>query len=251
VSTIDEIVGRCEALRSVGPRADPADVAWLIGCFDHPLKVVQRTAGETLVALADAGTPVSQAVEDAMEVGPFRRRWVAAWAASRMGGPWSAVRLAVLLEALGSDDGDVRWAAARILTGAAAVPDALVPRLRDLTGSGGPEQRKMAVYCLRDLGCTDVASAACYRAALGDGSPGVRLAGMSALLRTHGESREDARRIARLLGDPDGGVRRAAAATLGRMSVADAEVVEALERAAGSDDPVFGRAARAALAALR
>jgi HEAT repeat protein len=246
----EDVLARCEGLRAGAAGAAAADVAWLIGCFDHPLKVVQRTAGDTLVALAAAGIDVAGAIERAVLTGSFRRRWVAAWTASRLPVSRSPAQEDVLLEALGTDDGDVRWAAARILSGGTRTTD-LVPHLLALATAGNDEQRKMAVYCLRDLGRTDAASLARYRAALDDSCPGVRLAGMSALQRAGGGEAADARRIARLLDDdPDGGVRRAAAATLGRLGVGDAEVRKRLARASASEDAVLARTARAALGRL-
>lgn len=250
MSAPEDVLARCEALHADAAGAAAADVAWLVGCFDHPLKVVQRTAGETLVALAAAGVDVADTIERAVATGPFRRRWVAAWTASRLPALRSPAQEDVLLEALGTDDGDVRWAAARILTAGVGAPD-LAPRLLALATAGNAEQRKMAVYCLRDLGRADAVSLARYRAALDDPSPGVRLAGMSALQRAGSGEPADARRIARLLDDdPDGGVRRAAAATLGRLGIADAEVRQRLARASASDDPVLARTAHAALGRL-
>ncbi|HEX6060388.1 MAG TPA: HEAT repeat domain-containing protein [Gemmatimonadaceae bacterium] len=245
----DAVLARCEALRDGTTPVSERDVAWLVGCFAHPLKVVQRTAGEALAALAAGGMDVGRALEDAMGEGPFRRRWVAAWTASRIPGGRSAAQVRVLLEAIGADDGDVRWAAARILTDGEPTRE-LVASLAALASGGGAGQRKMALYCLRDLGRADDEAVLRYRDALGDPSPGVRLAGMSALQRIRPGHRDDGRRIAALLDDPDGGVRRAAAATLGRMGVADPEVLARLDRAAESDDDVLARTARAARARL-
>lgn len=242
--TTAETLARCEALRSGEAEAGTAEVAWLVECFDHPLKVVQRRAGEALLALGAAGRPVGAALETAMRSGPFRRRWAAAWTAAQAPGGRTEASTAVLFEALGVDDGDVRWAAARILTSGETRASA---RLLDLAEGGNDEQRKMAVYCLRDLARRDDAAQARYRAALQDRAAGVRLAGLSAIQRVGRGGAADARAVAALLDDADGGVRRAAAATLGRMGVGDARVVRALRDAAASDDAVLARIAGAAL----
>src|SRR5437016_5649329 len=61
-----------------------------------------------------------------------------------------APTLPVLLETLGADGGDLRWAAADIVV---RLRDraGLVGSLRGLVTSGNAGQRKMALYCLRDI----------------------------------------------------------------------------------------------------
>ena len=56
----------------------------------------------------------------------------------------------MLLEALGEDDGDMRWAAARIVVRMRDEPG-LVGMLVELAVRGRGSQRKMALYCIRDL----------------------------------------------------------------------------------------------------
>lgn len=75
--------------------------------------------------------------------------------------------LPVLLQAMGAQDADVRWAAADIaahMKGDAAVVDAL----RLLLHNGNALQRTMAAYCLRDLDVRSQEIEAALRAALGD-----------------------------------------------------------------------------------
>jgi len=246
--TADEVLGRCEALRDGNIAAGESDLAWLIGCFEHPIRAVRRTAGDAVVALARSGHAVRLALHRAMGPGPFERRWVAAWIWSRIFEEGDDVARGVLVEALGVDDGDIRWAAARALTSAPG--DGVSMRLRTVAAEGNAEQRKMAIYCLRDLGSRDTQAIELFRSALSDAAPGVRLAAMNALARTE-PTRDSARRIARLIDDPDGGVRRAAVATVSRVGVDDPEVIEALRICAVSDDAILARGAAAALARLR
>lgn len=250
MSTAEEALARCESLCGDPGAVRPEDVEWLIEAFDHPMKVVQRAAGTALVAIARAGTDVSRSLEDAMASDSSRRRWVAAWTAGQIPGVDARSIAPALFEALGVDDGDVRWAAARMLTGRAE-RDEVAKGLLALGASGNAAQRKMALYCLRDLGRRDAAAAVRYREGLRDDDAGVRLAAMSALARVGSVRADDARRIAALLDDPEGGVRRAAAATLGRGGVSDEVVRDALARAAQDDDPVLARIARGAIGRLR
>jgi hypothetical protein len=64
------------------------------------------------------------------------------------------------IEAMGDDDGDLRWAASGVIAcGAGLVPD-LAARLRNLASSGSATTRKMALLCLAHAGDCD-ASFAC------------------------------------------------------------------------------------------
>lgn len=229
-------------------RADAEELALLLEALGAPTKVIQRGAAEALAALARAGQPIEALLARGLADTAPRRRWGATYAWSRLG-PVPAACLPVLLDALGADDGDLRWASAtilRTLTGVPAVPAAL----RALLGSPNPLQRKMALYCLRDL---EVRAPDLERelvAALADADAAVRLAAMSALAALAEDRRGAARALVARLEDADPGVRRAAAAALGRLGVGDVAVTAALRRAAAAGDPALERAAAGALATL-
>jgi HEAT repeat protein len=178
-----------------------------------------------------------------------RRRWGATYARALLGSLPPAC-LPILLDALGDADGDLRWASAAILRaqpGLSGLPAAL----RGALGSGNPLQRKMALYCLRDLGVRDAGLEPRLVAALDDPDTGVRLAAMSALVGLVTDRPGAARGLVRRLDDADAGVRRAAAAALGRLGVDDAPTRAALDRACGAGDPALTRAATRALAGRR
>src|SRR6185369_11482334 len=88
----------------------------------------------------------------------------------------------VLLDTLGAEDGDLRWAATAILLGLSDRA-ATVAGLRGLLDAGNAAQRKMALYCLRDLGIRSPDAEAAAIRALADVDQGVRLAAMAALAR--------------------------------------------------------------------
>jgi HEAT repeat protein len=232
-----------------GRAATAAETQWLLACLERPVKRVQRTAAEALADLEAAGVAVRAALEARLAAAMFAHRWGAAYALARLGEPPASV-LPILVEAMGSDDGDLRWAAARIAVEQVRTPE-LTRCLLDAAAEPRAELRKMALYCLRDLGVRTPECDARCRAALADDAIGVRLAGLSALARLGVDRAATARAVLPLLGDPEPGVRRAAAATLGRVGVASPEVVVALERAAGASDEFLARAARQALASLR
>lgn len=223
------------------------DVAFLVGCLGASTKAVQRRAAEALAVLAAAGVSVRDAIAPVLTAPVLRTRFGGAYALSLLGTTPVAC-VPVLLDALGTDDGDLRWAAATILLpfGTAV----LLEPLRGLLRDGNTAQRKMALYCLRDLAPTPVGVDPELAAALADPDAPVRLAAMAALARLGVDRAAVARALTPLLDDADVGVRRAAAATLGRVGVGNEQVRAALARAAAGDDPPLARAAAAALTRL-
>src|SRR5206468_2882544 len=83
-------------------------------CLGAGRKVVERPAAEAFATLAARGAPVEDVLLAALASPLPRRRWGAAFALSLVGNP-PAATLPVLLETLGADDGDLRWAAAPIV----------------------------------------------------------------------------------------------------------------------------------------
>jgi HEAT repeat protein len=221
-----------------------SDLDVLVRGLDHPTKLARRQAAE---ALGEAGArdPVVRArLLAELEVGHPARRWTVAYALF-LAGERSERLWPVLRDALGSDDGDLRWAASRLVV-ALEVPD-LTERLLAALGSGPPERRKMALYCLRERGERSAGIDAAVTAALEDADSAIRLAAMSALVMVAGEPEPAARALQRRLHDRDAGVRRAAAAALGRLGVRTPEVLASLDEAAHADDEALARAARGAL----
>ena len=239
---------RVAAIAELGGDAGAAELEALADCLGHDRKVVQRRAAEAFAALDRRGTPVRAVLATALGSAAIRQRWGAAYALSLLGVP-PPETLPVLLETLGQDDGDMRWAAARIVV---RMRDeaGLVPMLAELATRGSGPQRKMALYCLRDLEAVPADAERVAIAALGDPDVGVRLAALSTLPAVAIDRAAAARRVLSLLDDPDGGVRRAAAAALGKLGVGSEEVVAVLRAALPGADPSLRRAAEGALRRL-
>jgi HEAT repeat protein len=155
-----------------------------------------------------------------------------------------------LLDALASSDGDVRWAAARLVVSAIRHEPALAPLVPPLIGAASPLQRKMALYCLRDLATAVAVDGTGIAPALDDGDPAVRMAAMAAALAVLPRTADLAERMAVLLDDREPGVRRVAALTLGQLGVATTAVVGRLDAATSSDDAALAKTARDALSRL-
>lgn len=239
-SDVVERLAAMAELRECG-RADAAAVTSLIECLGDHRKIIQRRGAETLAALGARGTAVHAPLRAALHSKAARQRWGAAYALSLVGPP-EMIALPALLEALGADDGDVRWAAGNIVLRMPAT-ERLIGALRELVAHGSALQRKMATYCLRDLNAPSPAVENTVRAALNDTDRGVRLAAMSALARLAIDRPTAARDLIRMLNDEDVSVRRVAAAVLGLLGERSEAVRSALEVAANSDDPSLQRAA--------
>jgi len=232
---------------AAGADASAADLEGLAACLGAERKAVQRRAAEALAALDARGVPVRARLARVLAQGPPRARFGAAWALATAGETSPATH-AVLLDALGDADGDLRWAAADLLV---RVRFADGPaRLRDLVATGSGAARKMALYCLRDLGAAGPDVERTVLGALDDPDPGVRLAAMAALARLACDRDAAAARLTGALASGPPALRRAAAAALGTLGRATPAVLAALDAAAGASDPALRRAAAGALRAL-
>jgi HEAT repeat protein len=241
---------RVAALQRIAAAATATDeeLQAMTSCLGVPDKLIQRRAGEALAQLHAAGVAVEQILQQALHSSEATRRWGAAFALSLIG-PLPADAQPVLIENLGVEDGDIRWAAADLLMRTAGWGGAAA-ELCALVSSGNVHQRKMAAYCLRTLDQRSVAVDATLIAALGDVHPTVRLAALAALSKLALDRPTAAQAIAALLEDADAGVRRAAAATLGELGDGSSETLAALGRAALSDDESLQRAATRSLTKL-
>jgi hypothetical protein len=156
--------------------------------------------------------------------------------------------LPTLLEVVGLDDGDLRWAASELIKQLAAVDRERVVAALLVAARDPAAQRKMALYCLRDLGVAEASDIALD--ALADPHRETRLAAVALLAKVHPDTSAAARRIAALVDDADPHMQRVAAATLGSLGVSLPEVRAALDRAEASGDDSLRRAARRSRALL-
>jgi hypothetical protein len=210
-STVDEA-----ALAALAGRAlEAADEAVLARLLAHPAKPVQLRAAALISESISAQQMPAELLDAFFAAREVEVRWGAAFAASRAGVSDERV-VDVAVEALDVQDGDVRWAAASIVTRAARESEDVRTRLRTLATSGAPRSRKMALLCLCDSGVRD---GKLYRGALADADPFVRLAAMTTLVRSGDSSAESIAALRRVSeDDADARVRRGATAILSRLS---------------------------------
>jgi HEAT repeat protein len=228
---------------------DAADLEALCACLADTHKLVQRRAAEVAAALARRGVAAIEArLRAALTAPELRLRWGAAYALFLIGPPPRAA-LPTLLEVMGLADGDLRWAAVDLLKQLAAAERPLVVgQLLAAAQTPGP-QRKMALYCLRDLAVGEAFDAAL--SALGDARVDVRLAALALVATVHPDATTAADRIAALIDDADPRVQRAAIGTLGGLGVDSEAVRVALARAEASADASLQRAAAQSRRQLR
>lgn len=224
----------------------------LFACLGHRAKKVQRGAAAVLVRCASEQSAVVEGLRARLADSDTRIRWTAAFALSELDLP-DPSPLPVLIENLGHQESDLRWAAhTAILRLAGRNAQPIIDAMLRLVHGGNAVQRRMALYCLRDLEQTHDRAQAAYLHGLNDRDATVRLAGLACLGKLRVTSEPLRIALVRLLEyDPDSGVRRSAAVACGQVGDTSHRVIEALEGAAGTDDASLAKAAAKALEKLR
>ncbi len=187
----------------------------LLDALDQTDKAVVRRAVEELVALAADEPEVAEVLAQRLREAP---RWPVAYALGQITRP-SAPCLEMLAWGLGSGDQDLRWATQLLLTDLGKRYPEVVSRLEALLREGSATQRRMAVYCLRDIATAGAGLPAVFLEAMRDPEPLVRVAVVTSLAKASevGAETLDAVRSA-AAGDADARVRNAAAFALKRLS---------------------------------
>lgn len=227
----------------------------LVACVGANRKVIQRRAAEALAGLALHDARIIEKLRAALSHADSRARWGAAYALGlvTLEGALDLAAMPALIEAIASSDGDVRWAAAELIVRLGKTHrDAVSMRLIELTRTGNLNARKMALYCLRDVGGPREELLGVAESCSGDHQSLLKMAALSLISRIENPGERATTLAIRLLeADPDAGVRRCAAVALGHLANRSPRVTEALARAAHADgDLSMQRAAQGALARL-
>lgn len=192
------------------------DIASLIESLGRSDRSVVRTAIESLVTLGHERPEVRDTLNRLLQQVPSEKRWPVAYTLGQLSQPTSAC-LSVLTKGLGCEDADIRWATLQLLTRLGKNDKRILPLVSDLLNTGNPTQRRMAVYCLRDLGLED---RSVQLQCLGDSDPLVRVAAVTTLSKQSQLSDDVLRVLVRLNSDDtDSRVRSATKFALERLGI--------------------------------
>jgi HEAT repeat protein len=224
--------------------------AALIAQLDHNDKPTIRAAVDALIAMATDSPDLRDALNRRLAETGHKQYWPVAYVLANLPQPSRAV-ITGLLATLDHREPDIRWAISLLLARIAKDDPDLIHSLIQLCATGSDNQKRMALYCLRDLMLCDAASLAALLSALGDREPSVRVAAAICL-----KARSDVGQAGKNLlfqvysNDAESRVRHAAAITLANLGSPASEFLIALKRNSESENEQTRKAAVAALGLL-
>jgi len=195
-------------------------------------KAVARAASDALVAIGRSVGGVDAVLKDALAAPDAESRWTAAFTAARLEPPGPRL-LPALVEALSCDDGDIRWAAARILVDMSRLHGEVVPLLIGLARSDPqPGVRRMSIHTLRKLVGTHPEIDDALLGATDDEATPVRRAALTALAGIPEPTDALLARLTTILThDADASSQRLAALALGELGERRGDLPEPAGRA--------------------
>jgi HEAT repeat protein len=225
-------------------------LAALIADLDHPDKPTIRAAVNQLIGLARESAQVRTALDRRLTELGQRNYWPVAYILGHLPQP-SGVTIRNLLDSLDHREPDIRWAIVLLLVRIAKSEISIIGLLIDLCRSGTANQKRMAIYGLRDLALNDAASLQAILRSLSDSDSTVRVAAATSLKnRTDDTDRVRDALLQSYLIDADIRVRNAAAVTLANIGSPSEEFLGALKEASASDNSQTRKAAAVALGLL-
>jgi HEAT repeat protein len=241
--------------------SDPAAILFteaLCAALGDPVKSVSRAASDALVAIGQRRGDVPPGLRAALHGADPVLRFGAAFTLARIAPPGPRL-LPALVEALSSADGDVRWAATRLLVETGRSHSEVLTLLLGLVRGGeSPVVRRMAAFALRELAPDRPEAAAALLEAARDRDLHVRRAALTAMASLASPPPSIGVVLLETLArDADAASRRLAALALGELGAADSACIPgdtrerlAAAAAAPSADADLRRAAERALARL-
>jgi HEAT repeat protein len=229
---------------------DDPRIATLIVDLDHHDKPTIRAAVEALIPLATHSPSLCERLHQRLSAAGHQNYWPVAYILGNLPQPSRAV-ISALLDALAHRDPDIRWAIALLLVRIAKKDTELIDSLIRLCAAGSDNQKRMALYAIRDLALSDPASLAALLAALQDAEPTVRVA--AAISLKPRQDVDDAGKNFLLqvyLNDVELKVRHAVAITLASLGAPQPDFVIALKQNSVSKNEQTKKAALAALELL-
>ncbi len=225
-------------------------LAALIADLDHPDKPTIRGAVDQLMGLARESAQVRTTLDHRLDEPGHRNYWPVAYVLGHLPQP-SGRAIRNLLDTLDHREPDIRWACSLLLTKIAQREAEVIELLIELCQNGTVNQKRMALYCLRDLALNDPTSLQAMLNSLLDSDTTVRVAAVTSLKnRTEDTDRARAALLQSFLMDADIKVRNAAAVTLAHIGSPSEEFLLALRQACNSENSQARKAAALALQLL-
>jgi len=221
-------------------------IARLLADLEKSDKPTLRRAVDALIPIAAEDPQIAATLRELLNNPSRESRWPIAYVlASLTSPPQTSIR--VLSETLDHRDPDIRWAVALMLIRLARTDRQVLKSLIELAAKGTANQRRMAIYSLRDVGLTDEESVQMLMNALHDPDPMVRIAAVTSLKIYSGLSERGKSELLELfLRDSDSRVRNTVLITLAYLGAPSEEFLSELMKATTSENAQLKKAANAA-----
>lgn len=231
-------------------RADDK-IAPLMADLEKSDKPTLRKAVDALIPIAADDRQIATTLSELLNDPGRENRWPIAYILASLPSPTQS-SIQVLIETLDHRDPDIRWAVALILIRLAKTDRQVLKLLIELAAKGTANQRRMAIYSIRDVGLTDEASVQMLMDALRDPDPTVRVAAVTSLKMQSGLSERGKSELLELfLRDLDPRVRNTVVITLAYLGTPSEEFLSELTKAIASENAQLKKAASAAFDILK
>ena len=222
-------------------------ITTLIADLDRHDKPIIRAAVDALIPLATESFQLREILDRRLVETGHKNYWPVAYILGHLRQP-SGACITKLLDALDHREPDIRWAMALLLVRIAKDESAVVSLLIELCATGTANQKRMALYCVRDLALSDSVSLAALLTALRDADPTVRVAA-AICLKPRPDLDDSGKKLLLEVyaNDADPKVRHAVAITLANSGSPSAEFLRALKKSSESEDSQTRKAAINAL----
>ena len=226
-------------------------IAPLMADLEKSDKPTLRKAVDALIPIAADDRQIATTLSELLNDPGRENRWPIEYILASLPSPTRS-SIQVLIETLDHRDPDIRWAVALILIRLAKTDRQVLKLLIELAAKGTANQRRMAIYSIRDVGLTDEASVQMLMDALHDPDPTVRVAAVTSLKMQSGLSERGKSELLELfLRDLDPRVRNTVVVTLAYLGTPSEEFLSELTKATASENTQLKKASSAAFDILK
>jgi HEAT repeat protein len=226
-------------------------IATLMADLEKLDKPTLRKAVDALIPIAADDPRIATTLSELLNNPGRKNHWPIAYILASLPSP-TQPSIQVLIETLDHRDPDIRWAVALILIRLAKTDRQVLKLLIELAAKGTANQRRMAIYSLRDVGLSDDESVQTLLNSLRDPDSMVRVAAVTSLKMQPGLSENGKNELLLLfLKDEDLRVRNSAAVILAQLGSPSEKFLRELAKASASDNAQLKKAALTAFDILK